>query len=265
MAGRELALGLQLGTDEADRHDSVPLGRPQQPTTRPVAGLFVLERDLTEPCERIPDVRRVMDRQTASARRVDVRKGAIRKLCALFRGEGWHARMIASGRSYDPSTRRRSALPSVFISYRRDETSGHVARIYDRLTSALGTDEVLMDLTLEPADDFVKRIHHAVSECRVVLVVIGPEWATAQDADGCLRLSYPHDFVRLELEAAVESQGARVIPTLVHGAQMPRREALPESLRPILHRDAIELSEARWTPDITQLTDAITRATRNLA
>jgi hypothetical protein len=53
---------LQLRTDEADRHDSVPLGRAQQPAPSPVAGLFVLERNLREPCERIPDVRRVMDR-----------------------------------------------------------------------------------------------------------------------------------------------------------------------------------------------------------
>ena len=62
VARRELALRLQLRADEADRHDPVLLGRPQQPTPRPVARLLVLERNLAEPCERIPDVRRVMDR-----------------------------------------------------------------------------------------------------------------------------------------------------------------------------------------------------------
>jgi hypothetical protein len=133
------------------------------------------------------------------------------------------------------------------------------------LTSTLGTDEVLIDLTLEPGDDFVKRIHEAVSECRVVLVVMGPEWATAQGADGHLRLDDPHDFVRLELEAALEREDVRVIPTLVGGAQMPRRGTLPESLRPILHRRPIELSDARWTYDMTRLTQAITKAPRNLA
>jgi hypothetical protein len=36
-----------------------------------------------------------VDRQASPAGRIDVGEGAVRKLRALFRGEGWHARMIA--------------------------------------------------------------------------------------------------------------------------------------------------------------------------
>jgi hypothetical protein len=68
---------LQLSADEADRHDPVLLRRPQQPAARPVPRVFVLERHLIEPREGIPNVRRVVDRQTTSAARIDVRKGVV--------------------------------------------------------------------------------------------------------------------------------------------------------------------------------------------
>ena len=91
MARRQLPLRLQLRADEADGHDPVLLGRSQQPAARPVARALVLEGHLAEPREGIPDVRRVVDRQTTSAPRIDVCKGAVGKLRALLRAKRWHA------------------------------------------------------------------------------------------------------------------------------------------------------------------------------
>jgi ketosteroid isomerase-like protein len=68
----------------------VPLGGAQQPAARPVPRVVVLEGHLAEARQRIPDVRRVVDRQAALAVRIDVRKGAVRKLRALLRPKGWH-------------------------------------------------------------------------------------------------------------------------------------------------------------------------------
>ena len=123
LARGELALRLQLRADEADRHDPVLLGRPQQPAARPVAGVLVLEGDLAEPRERIAHVRRVVDRQTASPIRIDVGEGAVRKLRALFRGEGRHARMIAR---HGPA-RRPSTSPSARTQTRGQRGSGTAA------------------------------------------------------------------------------------------------------------------------------------------
>jgi hypothetical protein len=86
---------LQLRADEADRHDPVLLGRAQEPAARHVARLFAFERDLAEARERIPDVRRIMDRQTPAAIRIDVREAAVGKLRTLLGGERWHAQMIS--------------------------------------------------------------------------------------------------------------------------------------------------------------------------
>jgi hypothetical protein len=43
-----------------------------------------LERHVTESRERIADVRRIIDRQTASAARIDVRKGAVGSCARSF-------------------------------------------------------------------------------------------------------------------------------------------------------------------------------------
>jgi len=89
-------LRLQLGADEADRHDSELRGRPQQPVTRPVPRVVVLERDLAEPRECIAHVRRVVNRQAAFAVRIDVCEGAVGKLRAVLGAKRRHALIIAS-------------------------------------------------------------------------------------------------------------------------------------------------------------------------
>ena len=49
-------LDLLPGPDEADRHHTVPLRSPEQTRTRAIARVLVLERDLPEPRERVPDM-----------------------------------------------------------------------------------------------------------------------------------------------------------------------------------------------------------------
>lgn len=95
MAFRQLPLRLQLSADEADGHDPMLLGSSQQPATCPVPRALVLERHLVEPRERISDVRGVVDRQTTSATRIDVCKGAVGELRALLRAEPCRGRMFA--------------------------------------------------------------------------------------------------------------------------------------------------------------------------
>ncbi len=78
--GGMLPLRAQLAGDETDGHDAVLLGRVQQPFLGSLPGRVVLELDLFEPGERVPDVRLVVDRQHALAAGVDVRERAVGKL-----------------------------------------------------------------------------------------------------------------------------------------------------------------------------------------
>lgn len=143
--------------------------------------------------------------------------------------------------------------PSVFISYRREGTAMHAGRLYDAMVARFGDHNVFMDLEMAPGIDFVERITTAVGSCRALLVVIGPQWM----GDGGSRIADPADFVRLEVETALRAADVTVIPVLVEGARMPAPEQLPEALRPLARRNAIELSDLRWRYDCQRLMTAL--------
>ena len=144
-------------------------------------------------------------------------------------------------------------MGGIFISYRREDAAGHAGRLFDRLKARFGPAAVFMDVEgIDAGVDFVERIDAAVGSCDVLLAVIGRHWLDARNADGARRLDDPRDFVRLETGAAL-ARGIRVIPVLVEGAAMPTQEALPEALRPLARRQAVELRDSRWDADVEHL------------
>jgi hypothetical protein len=153
-----------------------------------------------------------------------------------------------------------AAAPNVFISYRRDDTSGHAGRLYDAVAERLGQGNVFMDVELKPGVDFVDRITEVVGECRVVLVVIGPAWASPASGEGEGRIADPDDFVRLEVRTALLRSDVSVIPVLVAGARMPEPDGLPEDLRALTRLNALEVSDLRWRYDVGRLLSALDEA-----
>jgi hypothetical protein len=148
----------------------------------------------------------------------------------------------------------------LFINYRREDTAPYAGRLYDRLSVHFGADQVFIDIDqIEPGEDFVEVINRKVGACEIAIVSIGPNWLSVTDASGKHRLDDEEDFVRMEIIAALERK-IRVIPVLVGGARMPRREDLPEALAPLSRRNAIELSETRFHADVNRLIEAIEKA-----
>jgi WD40 repeat protein len=146
-----------------------------------------------------------------------------------------------------------ASLGRVFISYRRQDASGLAGRLYDRLAALLGDDQVFMDVdAIALGVDFAEVITQAVSSCEVLLAVIGPQWTTVTDQDGQRRLEDPDDIVRLEIAAALE-RDIRVIPVLVDGAQMPRRQQLPEGLATLARRNALSVRHESFRTDADRL------------
>jgi hypothetical protein len=149
---------------------------------------------------------------------------------------------------------------NVFINYRREDTAPYAGRLYDLLSAHFGEDQVFIDIDkIEPGEDFVEAIDRKVSACDIAIVAIGPRWLGATDASGKRRLDDKEDFVRMEIVAALQRK-IRVIPVLVGGAQMPRKEELPEALAPLSRRNAIELSETRFHADVNRLIEAIEKS-----
>jgi TIR domain len=141
-------------------------------------------------------------------------------------------------------------MAGIFISYRRDDASGHAGRLFDRLAVRFGRDRVFMDVTdIAPGEDFTEVIEKSIGNAELLLAVIGPQWVSATDSKGARRLDEPSDLVRQELVAALR-RNVRVIPVLVRGARMPREDELPDALKGLARRQAVELTDARWESDL---------------
>jgi formylglycine-generating enzyme required for sulfatase activity len=114
-----------------------------------------------------------------------------------------------------------------------------------------------MDIdTIEPGLDFVQVIEEAVGSCDALIVLIGRQWLTVTDATGRRRLDNPQDFVRLEVATALE-RNIRVIPVLVGGAPVPHSTDLPDVLRRLARRNALEISDTRFHHDVDRLIETL--------
>jgi hypothetical protein len=113
-------------------------------------------------------------------------------------------------------------MPTIFVSYRRSDSQDVTGRIYDRLVSKFTQKQIFKDVDSIPLGvSFPAHIRQLLSKASVVLVVIGPDWVTAEDEHGRRRLDDPSDFVRLEVELALRAD-MPVIPVLVSNASMPQ-------------------------------------------
>ena len=152
-------------------------------------------------------------------------------------------------------------MSRIFISYRRQDAADVCGRMFDHLAAHFARDDLFKDVdSIGLGLDFRAVIADAVGSCDVVLVVIGPDWEHARDGQGRSRLLDPDDFVRIEVEAGLERDVA-VIPVLVGGAAMPKRENLPESLHPLVYRNAIAL---RADPDFAGDMQRLIRALESI-
>lgn len=143
---------------------------------------------------------------------------------------------------------------NIFINYRREDSAGHAGRLYDALSERFGDDHVFMDVdAIDPGEDFAEVVEQKVGSCDVLIALIGRSWVTTTDREGRRRLHKPHDWVRQEIQTALERRDTRVIPALVQGAEMPAPDELPEPLRKLSHRNAVELRDARWGDDVARL------------
>ena len=148
-------------------------------------------------------------------------------------------------------------MPGIFISYRREDTADAAGRLYDLLRARFGHRRVFMDVdTIKPGEVFAESIGRTVGSCDALVAMIGPSWLTHKDAEGLRRLDDEKDFVRLELTAALK-RNVRVIPCLIGGAGMPRREDLPNELAGLVDRHALELTHASFRRDTEQLVESL--------
>jgi TIR domain len=145
----------------------------------------------------------------------------------------------------------------IFLSYRREDAAGQSGRLRDALVGRFGAESVFHDVsTIRPGQDFTEALAAAINECDVMLVVIGPRWATVLGPNDSPRLHDPQDYVRLEVASALATS-KRTVPVLVGGAVLPAADSLPSDLRALLTRQSIELRDTSWQADLDTLLSSL--------
>jgi hypothetical protein len=149
--------------------------------------------------------------------------------------------------------------PMIFISYRRDDSSGHVGRLYDALSAHFGRNRLFFDIDhIAPGQDFVNVLDDSLNRSSVMIVMMGKRWAGTGKI-GARRIDDPGDFVRLEVASGLRRPELRLIPALIQGAKMPGPNSLPEELKDLSRRNAIEMSDLRWREDVERLIASLER------
>jgi hypothetical protein len=147
----------------------------------------------------------------------------------------------------------------IFLSYRREDAAPYARLLQYQLSERFPDARVFMDLdSIEAGLDFAEVIRDAVDSSAVLVALIGHQWATVADERGRRRLDDPDDFVRFEVQTALE-RGVRVIPVLVDNARPLRQEQLPAELQKLARLNALELSYGRYQYDSDRLLDLIQR------
>jgi ABC-type phosphate transport system substrate-binding protein len=136
-------------------------------------------------------------------------------------------------------------MPTIFISYRREDSAYITGRIYESIAARFGKDHVFIDVTsLRGGDDYPARLEDLVRSSTIALVIIGQQWLALTQQ----RQHDAHDYARLEVEVAL-SRHAVVIPLLVQSATMPSETDLPPSLAQLPYRNAVSI---RPDPDFSR-------------
>src|SRR5215831_14998146 len=141
----------------------------------------------------------------------------------------------------------------VFLSYRREDSAAYAGRVQDRLAQEFGRDLLFMDVDTIPLGvNFATVLQNEVAKCEVLLAVIGANWLDMRDDAGSRRLDDPHDFVRIEIRAALQ-RNIPVIPILLDGAKVPKANQLPEDLKELSMRNGLDVRHSSFHSDLDKL------------
>lgn len=156
-----------------------------------------------------------------------------------------------------PSQQGREEQGGIFLSYRREETAQVAGRLSDRLRERFGPERIFIDVeSIGLGLDFTEVLTKALNSCDLLLALIGKQWLTVLDEEGKRRLDDENDYVRIEIETALR-RNIRVIPILVDGATIPRKDQLPASLHALVRRQSRRLSHEDFGPQASHLIDEI--------
>ena len=135
---------------------------------------------------------------------------------------------------------------SIFLSYRREDSSSTVSSLLLRLQEKFGENEIFADNeSIKEGEVWPNKIEMALEQSKIVLVLIGNNWlCTEKDNPNQIRLCSESDWVRKEIETAQKLKKI-IIPILADVVEMPDHKDLPESIKILKN---IQFSRIKFQP-----------------
>lgn len=150
----------------------------------------------------------------------------------------------------------RPTTHSIFLAYRRSDSLTMVNRIRARLAEHFGEFAIHSDMDAVPIGMDVRNyLGVGVTQSKVLLAIIAPQWLTSIDPRSNRRIVDPDDSVRIEIEAALK-RGMPTVPILVDDARLPASGELPPSLGSLAAYNGMVV---RQDPDFAADMDAVIR------
>jgi pterin-4a-carbinolamine dehydratase len=152
------------------------------------------------------------------------------------------------------------AEANVFVSYRRDSDLLRASLVASQISHALPEVKVFRDIRMRLGEKWPVALNDALQAADVVLVLIGPGWLGAKDQFERRRIDQPDDWVRLEIETAL-NKGKVVIP-IAFEESLPPAEALPKSIAPLVDCQAAIVRDVSIERDLEPVLSAIQQVAR---
>ena len=174
-----------------------------------------------------------------------------------------HSRQLSQARAYlqyadnEPRVVRGMA-GKIFINYRRDDVPGDARGIREALVAEFGKSSVFMDVdNLLAGQRFDRELEKALSQCDVLLAVMGPRWMELLTDRA---KTSERDYVREEIAAALK-RNIVVIPVRSGRegsiAPLPRADQLPDDIRDLVLHQRQDVAHERFGRDMAELIAAL--------
>lgn len=146
-------------------------------------------------------------------------------------------------------------MDNLFINYRRDDSAPQAKLIAKALGEVVHSDQIFLDTdSIDIGTEWPNSIQTALEKSNIVLIVIGPNWLKAGINEwGQRRIDNENDWVRKEIANSLVDPNKKIIPILVEGATIPPESALPDCIKQITKKQAIEIRRNYWDHDIKLL------------
>jgi len=143
----------------------------------------------------------------------------------------------------------------IFISYRRDDTQYQVDILHEEMLKyGIPKENIFKDIeSISLGVNFDEAIDQALESADIALIIIGEHWF---DEKNKKRLQDPNDFVRREVAKSLQKQNKVVVPVL-YSTQMPPTDELPDDLKDLWRKNAIEITRKHMHEDIKAMLERL--------